>query len=177
MRAEARLWTCGGPTAAASRHGPILVPAGADLHSPFGATRLHRMGYLRARRRPGPTQSGLFRTPFLGTGRPMTDTPDKPLAFRGARSRGNRERPANRRVSSARQEFAQYRAMRAVPARAIESGSLQVFYATALPLIGERTRLRSRISWAASSDRPVSTHRGVRGHPRRYRRPGAFGAR
>jgi len=52
--------------------------------------------------------------PYLATGRPSTDAPDKPLASQGARSRDNRERPANHRVSSARQEFAQYRVMRAI---------------------------------------------------------------
>jgi len=56
-----------------------------------------------------------FREPsFWATGRPRTDAPDKPLASQGARSRDNRERPANRRVSIARLAFAQYRVMRAI---------------------------------------------------------------
>ena len=55
--------------------------------------------------------------PFWATGRPRTDAPDKPLTSQGARSRDNRERPANRRVSIARQEVTQYRAMGAIGSR------------------------------------------------------------
>ena len=119
--------------------------------------------------------------------------PDKPLASQGARSRDNRERPANSRVSITRPAFARYRVVRdrtdrpptalargSAQARkradlthAIESGGLRVLHATALPRAGERARFESQnaLGLPPEDDRLGCAGEGVRGDR------AAFGAR
>jgi hypothetical protein len=97
--------------------------------------------------------------PFWATGRPRTDAPDKPLTSQGARSRDNRERPANRRVSIARQEVAQYRAMGAIGSRR-QRTTLSRASAQVLP--------RRQKWWFAGNSRYRATARrgGRQGRPR-----------